>query len=126
MRHGRNADSKSSRSPLDVLYDHVMLFNEGVRTRNFGPMMGQFSEDAEMYFEGIPVGPFKGRSAIEQAYSEQPPDDEIVILSSIEEPRNNLIVGEYAWLKKSKVRAGELRIETKGDLIVKLTIRYER
>ncbi len=117
--------AKLRASMRQVLDSHVGLFNEGVRTHNFGPMVDHFSEDAEMYFEGIPVGPFKGRHAIQRAYSEQPPDDEIVILEA-KEPNNNLIIGEYAWSKNPKARAGELRIETRGELIVKLTVRYER
>jgi hypothetical protein len=67
-------------TPLEILNRRVKLFNEGLRKGNFTPMVSHFSEDAEMYFEGIPVGPFKGRAAIELDYSEQPPDDEIVSL----------------------------------------------
>ncbi len=89
-------------------------------------MLSNLSEDAEMLFEGIPVGPFKGRVAIERAYSEQPPDDEIVVLNTHEGKRKNVIISEYAWLNDPRTRAGELTIETRGDLIVKLTIRYER
>ena len=43
-------------------------------------MLEQFAEDAELAFEGVPVGPFRGKPAIAQAYLDQPPDDEIVIL----------------------------------------------
>src|SRR5215469_401394 len=102
-----------------ILDEHVRLFNQGVRSHDFGPMLDHFSDDAEMYFEGIPVGPSRGRSAIKRAYVEQPPDDEIVVLSKRENPSKNLVVGVYAWLKEPKTRAGELKIETKADLIVK-------
>ncbi len=89
-------------------------------------MMSLFSENAEMRFEGIPVGPFKGRTAIMQAYAMQPPDDQIVLLSSRRKADENEIIGEYAWLKDPTVRAGELRITAAGGKIVKLTIHYER
>lgn len=112
--------------PVEILNRHVRLFNDGVSKGNFAPMVSHFSEDAEMYFEGIPVGPFKGRAAIELAYSRQPPDDEIVILGVRNEPGKNVIIGEYAWQKNPKVKAGELRITTSGDLIVKMAVRYER
>lgn len=110
----------------EILNRHVSLFNDGVRTGNFGPMTSHFVDNAEMRFEGIPVGPFKGRRAIEQAYSKQPPDDEIVVLNVREEPGRNVIQCEYAWSKKPKVRAGELTLTSRGDMIEKLTVRYER
>ena len=109
-----------------ILDRHVRLFNEGVVKGDFGPMASHFSVDAEMYFEGIPVGPFRRRMAIERAYSEQPPDDEIIILNVREEPTNRVIIGEYAWLKNPRVKAGELRIATKGDMIVSMTVTYLR
>jgi hypothetical protein len=70
----------------EILNRHVRLFNDGVRTGNFGPMTSHFVDDAEMRFEGIHVGPFRGLRAIEGAYSMQPPDDEIVVLNVKEEP----------------------------------------
>lgn len=110
----------------EILNRHVRLFNDGVRTGNFGPMTSHFLDNAEMYFEGIPVGPFKGRRAIERAYSMQPPDDQIVGLSVKEEPGRNVIIYEYAWSKKPKVRAGELILTARGEMIEKLIVRYER
>ena len=110
----------------EIFNRHVRLFNEGVRSHNFGPMTSHFVENAELYFEGIPVGPFKGRKAIERAYSTQPPDDEIVVLSVKEEPNKNVIIGEYAWSKNPKLRAGEMIISTRGEGIERLMVRYER
>jgi hypothetical protein len=55
-----------------------------VRSGDFSLMLEQFTEDAELAFEGVPVGPFRGKPAIAQAYAEQPPDDEIVILRTRE------------------------------------------
>ncbi len=101
---------------------HVELFNEGVRSRNFEPMISRFSEGAELFFEGIPVGPFKGRAEIRHAYSQQPPDDEIVILSVRE--TSDAIIGDYAWSKSPKVKAGELGLSIVGGKIVKIVVRY--
>lgn len=63
---------------------------------------------------------------MEQACSEQPLDYEIIILSVKNGPGKNEINGEYARQKNRKARAGELIIETRGDLIVNTTVRYER
>ena len=75
-RNGRRPKSLSE----ELLRSHVERFNEGVRSGDFCAMLEQFAEDAELAFEGVPVGPFRGKPAIAQAYAEQPPDDEIVIL----------------------------------------------
>lgn len=110
----------------EILNRHIKLFNDGVRTGNFGPMTTHFLDNAEMHFEGIPVGPFRGRGAIERAYSTQPPDDEIVVLNIKEEPGRNVITCEYAWSKKPRIRAGELILTTRGEMVEKLIVRYER
>ena len=52
-----------------LLADHVARFNAGVRSGDFGPMVDGFTEDGELVFEGIPVGPFRGRVAIASASS---------------------------------------------------------
>ena len=55
-----------------LLARHVERFNEGVQTNDFAPMIEQFADEAELSFEGVPVGPFLGRPAIAAAYREQP------------------------------------------------------
>jgi SnoaL-like domain len=68
-----------------LLTAHVARFNAGVRSGDFGPMVDWFTEDAELAFEGIPVGPFHGREAIAAAYRAQPPDDEIELLEVVQD-----------------------------------------
>lgn len=80
-------------------------------------MVAAFSEDAELVFEGIPVGPFSGRDAIAAAYAQQPPDDEIVLLAGD---------GTYAWAKEPTVPAGQMSLTERGGEIVRLVIRYDR
>jgi steroid delta-isomerase len=100
-----------------LLEGHVERFNRGVRTGDFGEMVAAFAEDAELVFEGIPVGPFHGRDAIAAAYAAQPPDDEIVLLDEN---------GTYAWSKQPELPAGQLFL-TEGDgEIARLVIRYDR
>ena len=68
-------------------------------------MLEQFTEDAELAFEGVPVGPFRGKPAIAQAYADQPPDDEIVILRT-RESGEDFVVADYAWRAEPAARAG--------------------
>jgi sulfur relay (sulfurtransferase) DsrF/TusC family protein len=78
-------------------------------------MVAAFSEDGELVFEGIPVGPFSGRDAIGAAYAAQPPDDEIVLLAGD---------GTYAWAKHPEVPAGQMLLTERHGEIVTLVIRY--
>ncbi len=80
-------------------------------------MVEAFSEDAELRFEGIPVGPFVGRDAIAEAYRTQPPDDEIVLLDAD---------GTYAWANEPEIPAGQMFLTERDGEIVRLVIRYDR
>jgi steroid Delta-isomerase len=105
---------------VTLLSDHVERFNDGVRSGDWSGMLELFAEDAELTFSGIPVGPFQGREAIAQAYREQPPDDEIVLL----ENRDGF--GVYAWAREPLARAGELRLAERDGRILRLHVQYER
>ena len=105
-----------------LLNRHVTLFNEGVRTGDFGPMVAGFSEDAKLVFQNIPVGPFWGREAIAAAYASQPPDDEIVLLAAREE--DGLLIASYAWKSAPDEHAGEMVITTEGERIARLVVIY--
>jgi steroid Delta-isomerase len=107
-------------SPLD---EHVLRFNEGVRSGDFAPMTAAFADDAEMYFEGAPAGPFYGREAIDEAYREQPPDDEIEIFDA--EERDGEIVARYAWLRDEGRQSGEMRLTPRDGRIQKLVVTFD-
>ena len=108
---------------MRLLHRHVELFNAGVRSGDFGPMLEQFAEDAELIFEGVPVGPFRSKDAIETAYREQPPDDEIEIFDARSVVGE--IVADYAWKKAPSTRAGELRIAAADGRIRRLVITFD-
>jgi steroid delta-isomerase len=101
---------------LSLIGEHVERFNAGVRSGDFGPMVAAFAEDAELVFEGIPVGPFAGREAIGEAYAAQPPDDEIVLLDGD---------GTYAWAGEPEVPAGRMFLTEHDGEIARLVIRYD-
>jgi hypothetical protein len=104
---------------VSLVDEYVARFNHGIRSGDFSAMLEQFSEDAEMEFTGIPVGPFRGRDAIAGAYRDQPPDDELVLL----EQRDGFAV--YAWGARPTVRAGELHLSERAGLIERLLVVYE-
>jgi steroid delta-isomerase len=107
---------------VSLLEQHVERFNQGVRSGDFTPMVAAFAEDAELHFEGVPAGPFVGRDAIDTAYREQPPDDEIEILGS--EERDGVVVARYAWLREDGRQAGEMLLTPRDDQIQKLVVTF--
>jgi cysteine desulfurase/selenocysteine lyase len=102
---------------------HVERFNAGVRARDFGEMVRHFADDATLEFVGIPVGPFEGRDAIDAAYREQPPDDEIDVLST-DEPDASTVVGRYAW--RGTGETGTMTLRHRGDEITALSVAFDR
>jgi steroid Delta-isomerase len=106
----------------ELLAEHVARFNAGVRSGDFGSFLELFTDDAELSFESVPVGPFSGRSAIAAAYKERPPDDEIRVLD-VAEGGSRLIVG-YSWLATPDLRAGEMRIDRDGGRIRRLVVTF--
>ena len=108
----------------DLLHDHVERFNAGVRTGNWEPMVGGFTDDAEMEFRGVPVGPFVGRDAIAAAYQEQPPDDELRLLE--QRQLEGRMEARYAWLAEPDVAAGELILTPESGSIRKLVVTFDR
>ena len=108
---------------MSILEDHVRRFNEGVRSGDFGPMAAAFAEDAEMHFEGVPVGPFIGRDAISAAYRDRPPDDEVEIFDP--EERDGVIVARYAWRRDNGRQAGEMRLSPRNGEIQKLVVTFD-
>ena len=108
----------------ELVRRHVRLFNDGVRSGDFGPMLEQFTEDAELVFEGVPVGPFRTKDEIAAAYAERPPDDEITI-GEIREVAGALVT-DYRWNAEPDTRAGELRITSADGRIARLVITFDR
>ena len=106
----------------ELLDAHVDRFNAGVRSGDFRPMLDGFTDDATLEFVGVPVGPFRGRDAIQVAYLTQPPDDEIDVLEAWQ--REDLVCALYAWRRDEGRAAGEMWIARDGDRIAKLVVTF--
>jgi drug/metabolite transporter (DMT)-like permease len=104
----------------ELLDEHVARFNAGVRTGEWAPMLELFTDDAELVFEDVPVGPFAGRDAIAAAYREQPPDDTIEV-HTVEERGHELVV-PFAW---SRGGTGRLTLTREGDRIARLVVAFD-
>ena len=109
---------------MDLIAEHVTRFNAGVQSGDYGPMLEQFTDDAELAFEGVGVGPFVGRGAIADAYRRQPPDDELDLLEVSEIPGGGVVAG-YAWRARPSVRAGEMRFRLHEGRISHLVVTFD-
>jgi steroid delta-isomerase len=94
-----------------------------VRSGDFGPLVEEFADNAELAFEGVHVGPFRGKEAIARAYAERPPDDEIEILRT-RESGEDLIVVDYAWRADPKARAGAMIFRLRDGKIDRLLVTF--
>ena len=106
-----------------LLDRHVELFNEGVRTGDFSGMLEQFSEEAELHFEGVPYGPFVGRGAIGAGYAKNPPDDEIDVLRLDREGES--LVAQYAWRRDRGKPAGRMILSADDGRITRLVVTFD-
>jgi SnoaL-like domain len=109
---------------LDLVRAHVELFNAGVRSGDFSPMLDGFGDDAELAFEGVALGPFRGKDAIRQAYAERPPDDEVELLRTREQS-SELVVVDYAWKTEPKRRAGAMIFRFADGKIDRLLVTFD-
>jgi RimJ/RimL family protein N-acetyltransferase len=108
---------------VGLLHDYVMVHNECVRTGEWEPLAEWFAEDAQLAFEGVPVGPFDGRQAIAAAYDARPPDDEVVIFGT--EESGDEVVARYGWLKAPSKQAGRMLVTVRDGKIQKLIVTFE-
>jgi len=108
---------------IALLHDYVMVHNECVRTDDWEPLPDWFAEDAELVFEGVPVGPFHGRDEIVAAYKSQPPDDEVLIFAADENGEE--IVARYGWLNEPSKEAGRMLVTPRDGKIQKLIVTFE-
>jgi len=103
--------------------EYVEAHNAAVRSGEWEAFSRWFTDDAEVRFEGVPVGPFRGRDEIRAAYESRPHDDEVEVRNVRSE--GDRTVADYGWLADEGVRAGELRVTWEDELIRELVITFE-
>ena len=86
-------------------------------------MVETFTHDAELVFDGLPIGPFRGRDEIAQAYREQPPDDLIAVRDAVVDGGDVTVV--YGWQRDGYTRAGEMHLAVDGEHLRRLVITFD-
>ena len=103
--------------------EYIETHNAAVRSGDWEAFSRWFADDAEVRFEGVPVGPFRGRDEIRAAYESRPPDDEVEVRNVSSD--GDRTVADYGWASEPGVQAGELRVTWAGDEIRELVITFE-
>jgi ketosteroid isomerase-like protein len=101
---------------------HLERFNDAVRTGDYSPFVESFSDDAVMTFAGVPVGPFRGRPQILQAYQEQPPTS-TMSADSVQEIGPGLADVAFSW---DEGGSGRMRIGFAGSSVSELHISFDK
>lgn len=121
---GRAPPATSYHRPVDLteaVREHETLFNEAVRSNDYTAFIGTFAEDAIMKFDGVPVGPFKGRDQIAAAYATRPPTDTMTIWS-IEEVGPETVLARFDW---DNGGSGSMQIRWRDNEVAELAISFD-
>jgi RimJ/RimL family protein N-acetyltransferase len=121
--YGLVAEESDVPSSILFLHEYVGVHNECVRTGDWKPLRAFFAEDAELVFDGVPVGPFRGADVIVAAYEAQPPDDQVLTFRVDEE--DGRVVARYGWLRNPGTIAGRMLLTSDGSRISKLIVTFE-
>jgi steroid Delta-isomerase len=96
----------------------VELFNDAVRTGDYGPYLETFADDAVMTFDDQPLGPFRGRSQITAAYHAQPPTDTMALID-MDEIGTDAVEAAFEW---DAGGTGRMFLRWAQELLVELSI----
>jgi RimJ/RimL family protein N-acetyltransferase len=121
--YGLLADESDVSPRVRFLHDYLGDFNECVRTGDWSVLGAWFADDAELLFEGVPVGPFAGRDAIMAAYRGQPPDDQLVTFRVDDQDRD--VIALYGWRAAPSEVAGRIVLTPDGERIATLRVTFE-
>ncbi len=92
-----------------------------MRSGDFDAFVATFTEDAVMTFDGVPVGPFKGRDKIAAAYAGQPPTDTMSVWS-VEEVDAETALARFDW---DNGGSGSMQVRWRDGEVDNLTISFD-
>ena len=101
---------------------HVAAFGDAVATGRWVRFAERFAVDAEMAFEGVPAGPFRGRAAIAAAYVEDPPAEPLVLTGPVTVDGDDA-VAPFRWVDSGGTGTMRLRFDPAG-LVTRLVVTF--
>ncbi|HME66176.1 MAG TPA: nuclear transport factor 2 family protein [Streptosporangiaceae bacterium] len=104
----------------DRVEEHLRLFNDALRTRDWAAFLATFAPDAVMRFEGVPAGPYEGLDQIARAYAEQPPSDTMSCVSDARDGDHDVV--RFAW---DAGGGGTLQVAWHDGAVAGLTVTFD-
>jgi hypothetical protein len=99
---------------------HVELYNEAVRTGDYRPFLETFAESAVMRFDDVPLGPYRGRTEIAEAYATQPATDTMALID-MEKIGGDGVRASFEW---DAGGTGQMFLRWDSDRLVELAIAF--
>lgn len=103
---------------MDPVGRHVALFNQGVRTGDFGAWLSTFADDAELTFEGLPIPPVRGSAAIAEVYAGHPPSSPMRLVA------RTASGGRFVWVAAPDT-GGEFALRVREGRLARLDVRLD-
>jgi hypothetical protein len=107
---------------MDPVGRHVALFNQGVRTGDFGAWLSTFAPDATLAFEGLPIPPAAGRDAIAAVYAGHPPSSPMRLVSAA--VNATTARGRFVWVAAPET-GGEFMLHLRDGTLTRLEVRLD-
>jgi SnoaL-like domain len=104
---------------VDPVGRHAGLFNQGVRTGDFGAWLATFAEDADVTFDGLPIPPAHGRDAIAAVYAAHPPSSPMRVVSSSVD--GDVATGRFVWVAAPDT-GGQFVLHLSGARVTALNV----
>jgi steroid Delta-isomerase len=104
-----------------LLERHVELFNEAVLSGDYDDFVATFADDAVMKFDGLPIGPFKGRPAIADAYASQPAMDTMALMA-METDGEDAVRASFDW--DNTGGGGQMYLRWRGHELAELVVAF--
>ena len=102
---------------------HVAAFAEAVGTGDWQAFSRRFAPDAEMFFVGVPAGPFVGSSAIAAAYVADPPREPLELTGQVVVDGDEA-VAPFRWVESGGTGTMRLRFDAAG-LVARLVVAFD-
>ena len=103
-----------------TLENYLAVHNAGVVSGDFSDVVELFTDDGELRFVGVELGPYKGHNEIRQAFKDYPPSDTLILTSVTAD--GNKATAVYARSSEPDKRVGTLVLTGQDDRIQRLTI----
>src|SRR5688572_17465018 len=97
-----------------IVRDYMERHNAGARSGEYDPLGQLFAPEAELHFQGINLGPFRGRAAIVEIFRARGPNDELELTDVQTTPGE--ATAEFRW-KRAGGRAGTAHLRHDDELI---------